>query len=390
MPLSESALFRMLRDLVADELGRIGDRPDAAAWSLGTALDGPAVGADSLDLTTLATAVNERFRLHEAGNEDFLLRYRTLGDWVGLAREALWEGTSGLGFRTSGTTGAPKLVTHTWGALDAELDALATLFPEVSRVVALAPAHHIYGFLYTVALPERWAVPVVDGDAAWATVHSDLQPGDLIVTIPERWRYLAGTRTAFPAGVSGVSSTAPLDPQVYRGLLDRGLARLTEVYGATETGGVGFRTAPEAVFSLLGHWQRGADDRLEPAANWLQRDAIAPMDRLRWIGERQFRPEARHDGAVQVGGTNVHPETVAETLRRHAWIRDAEVRPASTPGGTRLQAIIVLAGDAPEADAAEAELRRWIEASFPAPQRPRSLTFAAQLPDADPASLPTG
>ncbi|MFB6259474.1 MAG: phosphopantetheine-binding protein, partial [Thiohalorhabdaceae bacterium] len=92
MTYSEQSLFRMLRDLVEDELARSGDRPDSTGWSPVTALDGPEVGADSLDLTTLATAVNERFRLHEVGNEDFLLRYRTLGDWVGLVREALLEG----------------------------------------------------------------------------------------------------------------------------------------------------------------------------------------------------------------------------------------------------------------------------------------------------------
>ncbi|MFA9459492.1 AMP-binding protein [Thiohalorhabdus methylotrophus] len=382
MLLSESALFRVLRDLVTNELPHTHATDatplDSAAWTLATALDGDRVGADSLDLTTLATAVNERFRIHEVGIEDFLLRYRTLGDWVGVVREALKEGTSGIGFRTSGTTGPAKLITHPWEAMEAELQALVHLFPEVRRVVALAPAHHIYGFLYTAALPDRWGVPVLDGEAAWATAHSDLQAGDLVVTFPERWRYLASVHERFPAGVRGVCSTAPLPEAVFQTLLERGLHSLLEVYGATETGGVGYRTRPGDSYTLLAHWNPGPDGGLLRDRGTEGAAEARPMDHLRWTGARTFIPEGRADGAVQVGGTNVHPGEIARRLREHAWVAEATVRPMAPEEGQRLKAHIVLTGDAPGEETARPELQRWIDGELPAPQRPRLLTFATR------------
>ncbi|MEF8792543.1 hypothetical protein [Thiohalorhabdus sp.] len=380
MAFSEQSLFRMLRDLVEDELAHSGDRPDSAGWSTVTTLDGPEVRSDSLDLTTLATAVNERFRLHELRNEDFLLRYRTLGDWVGLVREALLEGTAGMAFRTSGTTGPAKLISHGWDALEAELRALERVLPTPRRVIALVPAHNIYGFLLTVALPERWGVPVVDGEAAWATVHADLQPGDLVVTIPERWRYLASVRGQWPEAVAGVSSTAHLDTTVYRRLLDSGIEAITEIYGATETGGAGYRQAPGEAFTLLPHWQRDEQGRLVPTSG-ATGEPMVPMDQLRWTGQRQFRPEERYDGAVSVGGTNVHPEAVGEALCEHPWVQGAQVAAQPSDRGVRLRAHISLANDAPDIQQARAVLRQWIDERFDPSRRPRALTFDQEAGD---------
>ena len=387
MHLPKDGILRIIQDLVAEELNHSRGQPAAPfvtdTWGAETPLTSTEVGADSLDLTTLATAVNELFQLHEVGTEDFLLRYPLLGEWANLVQEALQEGTSGLTFRTSGSTGSPKRVAHTWTGIEQELAALTPLFPGVKRVLALVPSHHIFGFLYTVALPARWGVPVVSGRQAWEAAQHELAPGDLIVTFPARWRYLLSSRGEFPAGVMGVSSTAPLPGEVHEGLKQRGLEQLVEVYGATETGGVGVRLNPGAPFRLLPHWQRDPAmgegvQRLDADGQWQAPTAL--MDRPQWTDGERFFPQGREDGAVQVGGINVHPEWVAETLRTHPWVQECAVRLMRPEEGNRLKAFVVLTEDAPSEAEAHDDLDGWMAGQFTAPQRPRALTFGPRLP----------
>lgn len=383
MFLSESAIFRILRDLLCEMLRRDqipgGASGEQAAWDYNTSLDEEAVGADSLDLTNMASAVNQLFQMHEIGTEDFLLRYRTLGDWTSLVKEAVQEGTSGMSFRTSGTTGPPKIVSHSWEYLQAETEALKDLFAGIERVLALAPAHHIYGFLYTVALPTRLDAVVVDTKQAWETVHSDLHKKDLIVTFPERWQYICSARKTYPEKVFGVSSTAPLEEDLYKTLLNQGLESLIEVYGSTETGGVGYRTHPDSSFTLLAHWRKGEGDLLEPADGAPGRESVRPMDYLHWKGDREFVPAGRKDSSIQVGGTNVNPEQVSGLLCEHEWVADAVVWKMQPEEGNRLKAYIVLYSHAPEENEARDSLQQWIEENLDTPSRPKSLVFGPRV-----------
>ena len=383
MFLTESSIFRILRDLLSEML-RLDQIPGGASrnqtsWDFNTSLDAETVGADSLDLTNIASAVNQLFQIHEIGTEDFLLRYRTLGDWTSLVKEAIQEGTSGVSFRTSGTTGPPKLIFHSWEYLQAETEELKEIFSGIDRVLALAPAHHIYGFFYTVALPARLDVRVVETRQAWEHVHSDLHENDLIVSFPERWKYIASTRKTFPEKVLGVSSTAPLEKEIYKTLLNQGLDSLIEVYGSTETGGVGYRTHPDSNFNLMGHWQKGEGDLLKPAEAKHKREWIHPMDYLHWKGDREFFPTGRKDSAIQVGGTNVDPEKVANVLREHEWVADAVVWKMQPEEGNRLKAYIVLYNQAPNENEARESLHKWIEKNLETPSRPKSLSFGPRV-----------
>jgi long-chain acyl-CoA synthetase len=66
-----------------------------------------------------------------------------------------WDGE--LTFRTSGSTGEPKRCVHALAPAAQETAALAALFPGRRRCCWRVPAHHIYGFLFTVLLPRTWA-----------------------------------------------------------------------------------------------------------------------------------------------------------------------------------------------------------------------------------------
>lgn len=391
-------LPRFVADLLAHELGRLrpGQRQlPPQPWAPELTLDADGLGLDSLERMSLAAALNEALHLHESGLEDLLLVHRHLGGWIEVATDALAEVHERISFHSSGSTGEPTACQHRLATLWQEVEAIAPLVPGTRRVLAAVPAHHIYGFLFTVLLPHRLGgVPVIDirrhtpqGLAAL------LQPGDLVISQPAHWALLARHLPRWPAGVRGVSSTAPCPDALAAQLQAAGLGELLQIYGSSQTAGIGWRRAAEAPFTLWPFWSAdgaGAANAAEEADEadatrlWRadpqgRREAHALQDHLTWAGPRQFRVAGRRDAAVQVAGTNVYPARVRELLCQHPDVADAVVRRMAAHEGDRLKAFIV---PRPGADwpTLHAALWGWTAARLSAPETPKAFTLGAQLP----------
>lgn len=184
----------------------------------------------------------------------------------------------------------------------------------------------------------------------------------------------------FAPDIAGTTSTAPCPSDLPPALTARGLAGFTEIYGSSETAGIGVRAWPDPAYALMPHWTPEATPA-EPAVATLVHATgrrVDTMDRLAWEGPRRFTVAGRADGAVQVGGVNVFPAGVAERLRIHPLVRDAAVRPMPEAGG-RLKAFVVLA-DGTDRQTAEAALTAWIAEAFTPPERPKALAFGAEVP----------
>lgn len=399
----EPVLRRVLADLLAGEmvLMRPGMRLLAQPWP--TELDLRAdLGADSLDLMGLATAMETVLRLRRPAARDDAapLAGTRLQNWVAAARSGLDADGSALTFRTSGSSGSPKPCTHAAAALWQETVELAALFPDRRRIVSLVPSHHIYGFLFTVLLPRRLglgAADVVDlRGLAPGAVAAGLRPGDLVVGFPDFWRGFAQQAGMAVLGdIIGVTSTAPCPDEVARGTVDAGLARLVQVYGSSETAGVGWRDRPDDNYTLFGYWQRAQQaDRLERSMPDGQRQSYPLQDRLDWSDAQHFRPAGRVDQAVQVGGINVFPNYVADVLKLHPQVADASVRLMRADEGHRLKAFVVQRQttvqsaaqadaqvlDAAQADALRTELHAWLGERLSAAECPAAISFGPAVP----------
>jgi len=377
------ALTRVVRDLVAAELassrpGRMLALP--AAWPIDADLAAD-LGADSLDLMAAATALADLLGFARSGSQDALLAHTRLADWVGAARASLAGDDSVLTFRTSGSAGTPKRCGHTLAGLWREVDELARLLPGRRRILAAVPAHHIYGFLFTVLLPQAGAevLPVLDlRGASPAALAGMLEPGDLVVAHPDFWGQVAALAPAFPLDVVGVSSGAPCPDATAQALFDAGL-RLLQVYGSSETAGVGWRERAGEPYRLFAYWRRGARaDTIERTAAGSV-ESFALQDRLDWLDDTRFLPLGRIDRAVQVGGMNVHPAYVAEVLALHPGVAACVVRLMRPDEGTRLKAFVV-PGEGAEPGALRAALAAWIAERLTPAERPAAYSFGAALP----------
>lgn len=380
---------RFVADLVADELGRQRRRPvrPAAGWNDALSLDED-LGVDSLELLSLGSALTQALHLHRCGIEDYLLARRRLGDWVDVAQAGLAHFDGALSFRTSGSTGQPKACEHAIGALWEEAAFLAVLLPRRMRVLRAVPVHHIYGFLFGILLPQALGLPaeaVQDVRASLPTrVIDAARSGDVFIGHPGWWAGLAASGLPWPEDVVGTTSTAPLHDETAHALVGPGrLARLVQVYGASETGGIGWREAAGEPYELMPHWQfmSGTGSGIAPVAAGAPRAPVSLQDHIDRVDGRRFHVGARRDDAVQVGGTNVFPARVRDVLRAHPLVADAVVRPMLPSEGDRLKALVVPRAGAPADPLAFAEaLGQWARAHLQPAERPQAIAVGPRLP----------
>jgi hypothetical protein len=122
--LSRRHISRILEDRLRASIAgaRAGDAAflPPAPWSDDLPIGPGGLSADSLELLTLAGAVNGMFHIHDIGIVDGLLARRHFGAWVDLAEQS-WKLNSGrISFQSSGSTGRPRRCTHPLASLLAE------------------------------------------------------------------------------------------------------------------------------------------------------------------------------------------------------------------------------------------------------------------------------
>jgi long-chain acyl-CoA synthetase len=352
--------------------------------------DGP-LAIDSLTLVGLATAVAGQFNLFESGTEDTLLGQRTPSKWAKIIQQS---SPSKIVFRTSGTSGEPKSVEHSLAMLCTEAQFWAKLLPpSLLRIVAIAPAHHIYGFIWTTLLSDAFqqihgkALPIVD-IAVEDLNASALQSGDLIVTVPSVWDYIAQTAMPLPNNTVGITSTAPMSPATATALRARSdLDALFEIYGSSETSAVGFRYA-EGPYELLPQLHRSASDSKEIVrasdTDETQFHRLSLQDELQWLADRQFLPTRRKDDVIQIGGHNVSPQWVLEQILLLPEVRDCAVRSFTHQGKAALKVFMLLQDDCED----NRHKTIWaLREQLPAQAMPKSFAFGAALPRSETGKL---
>jgi 4-coumarate--CoA ligase len=334
--------------------------------------EGPPWRWDSLDLLEAAGRTADRFSLRPTGDEDRLLMERTPRAWARVVERA-WgqQDDPELSFSSTGTTGEPQVSRHRFSSLREEVGFFASVLPRPARIWTHVPAHHIYGFLFTAVLPDLWALPVAP-TRGW----SRMAPGDLVVTFP--WAVAQGRAegASVPPGVTVVSSAGALTSADWEWL---GSTPTYEIFGSSETSGLGFRTSGETAFRWLPGWtwKPGESQASKGGRTYPLPDDLEPAP------GPGFRPLGRRDRQVKVGGHLVSLDRVREALVGCPGVRDAAVRLADEGGGPRLRAFVVLGSGTVD------QVWDWIAAHLSPAERPQSLVTGPALPPKVPGQKPS-
>jgi acyl-CoA synthetase (AMP-forming)/AMP-acid ligase II len=217
---------------------------------------------------------------------------------------------------TSGTSGLPERYEKTAGQLLGEARVLGPLLELGPRDVVLStvPLHHLYGLLFGLLVPLQAGARIVDDEAANpARFHPHRVAAAVrefgvthLITVPAHIRTLLDAAVPLEKLRKIVSSAAPLPAAWARELEELSGARVIDVLGSTETGGIALRqTAHDRSYRPLpGVVVRvGMDERLEVTSPFCDcADAVQTGDRARLLADGTFEHLGREDGVVKVGG----------------------------------------------------------------------------------------
>ncbi|MVM36770.1 4-coumarate--CoA ligase [Spirosoma sp. HMF3257] len=354
--------------IILDSAGRILQKPHA-----GLPTNVPAeldlqyeLGLDSLQRMELAAQLNEFFGIFETSAENYLLRSTTLDHWTRCILRAREQTDNWLTFRTSGTSGISRSIRHSLPSLLEEARFLSLLLPIPDQIISCVASNHIYGFIFTILLPVLWQRPLrLVGDIS----ANDIQEESLLIGTPFTWEWLnTSLFTGRKVGCQGVCSTSPLPPALYTQLQKADIT-LTEIYGSSDTGGIGYRKQPDAPFVLFPYLTLLAGDPGQIGRIDTGETFIIP-DRLEQVSPTEVRLLGRLDESISIAGVNVYPAHVRQVIENCPLVADCDVYAKAEAGVVQLYGAVRLRV---HNEANRQACQRWIQMHLSACERPKHL-----------------
>lgn len=312
--------------------------------------------------------LREGFTSPRITEEPWVVRWdRFHGDLTAIEELVLGALPPTVAFQTSGTTGASQTWNRSKEFLWSEAGMLARLLAPRRPDAALSFVHpkHLYGALTSVLVPARLGIPV------WYRPQfaGQLPPaGDhrrwAVMAIP--WifsllrRHMSWVRATDRITVLHASGMIPDASADFLAEAGAERARIVEVFGATESGGVATR-----------QWSEGAPpdwnliddvsfaDPIQPGEGEVTLKVRSPRlafltgegapdsceldDHVERLGDRVFRFTGRRTRLVNVNGRRLNLDRLEDLLRPVLDCVDHAVRPVTDPMiGEHIELLVVL------------------------------------------------
>lgn len=294
---------------------------------------------------------------------------------------------------TSGSTGRSSRIEKSWRTLhDSSLINLAQLDPpHGARLLATVPTQHMWGLETSVLIPWFGSVTVASPHPFFvADICRELegmQAPRCLVSTPVHLRALAESGVALPTVERVYSATAPLSPALAQKIERLTGARVTEIYGCSETGCLARRqTARVSDWQLFDAFELSLDGDGQTVARAAHLpEPVRLMDHLEFRTRDTFRLLGRRSDLVNIAGKRASLSELTGVLLDIPGVLDGVIfQPPETDDApaTRLAALVV----APNLEAGDIRrtLGRRIDAAF----MPRPLKLVEKLPRAETGKLP--
>ncbi|MBU2708208.1 AMP-binding protein [Zooshikella marina] len=382
--LSKDQIYRIICQLLAHEISLQRKSPVAwqqiNQWDMHRPIYDNGSGADSIEINCLQIRVEQFFQLNRSNPPPLLSNVDSLNQWSEAIYDYFMSNSIYIGFLTSGTTGTPKHCIHNLKTLQEEISYLAELFKASKRIVSLVPCYHIYGFLFTVLLPLKLKVNLLDAKAlSPIQLSNQLASGDLVIGYPDYWKYCINNSLVIPKNIHIVSSTSQCPDYVKNAMISlSNTSSFIDIYGSSETGGIGYKIWPEKYYTLFPFWEN-INSLLHRKSLEITSNHFSMPDRMIWVNDRQFEVLERYDNCVQVAGINVSVTKVERYLCQHPAVKACCVRKMCEDEGDRLKAFIMIE---PTHNQKELilSLTHWVNKFLTAVERPKHFTCGSELP----------
>ena len=230
-----------------------------------------------------------------------------------------------LQFETSGSTG--ESVTHekTMRQLKAEVKTLLKFFPQRApkKWISFVPSVHLYGYLFSVLLPRELnsKVKYLVGNAGVMEAPSEDYNGAVIIAVPAQWPLVKNIlRDCKPYLVffSGGAFGAQREAEAIEFFHSTGrLHKLVEVFGSTETGGIGYRQIgvdEPGRFRLFDNVRlRAFENHTEVVSSHTDGRLVLISDKLK-VSQDSFTHAGRSDLIFKCNSTRISASTLEKNL----------------------------------------------------------------------------
>ena len=328
---------------------------------------------------------------------------------------------------TSGTTGTPKGVLHTFRSILARVTLNQAHIPAsaLTRTLCVLPTHFGHGLIGNCLTPLLAGHDVVIAPAANLEVTAGL--GDIVdaygitfmSSVPTMWKKVI--KSAAPKGdtLGRVHvGSAPLSAELWQAIADwTGTNDVVNMYGITETanwlGGASLADHP-AEDGLIGRMWGGTaavltstgevrpdgegeilvQSRSLMKAYYKRADETAEVLRGGWFhtgdigridGAGVMRLTGREKNEINRGGMKIHPEDINLLLERHPAVREACAFPI--PDEVEGQTVGVAVSLANGADTDARRLRRWCAERISREKVPVKWFVLDEIPKTDHGKL---
>lgn len=308
---------------------------------------------------------------------------------------------SQLTFFTSGSSGKPKPVIKTVRQLFNEVETLEATFGELiagGRIVSTVTHQHIYGLLFTVLWPlasgRVMNTQLIEYPEQLAEVLADNDQRHVLVGSPAHLQRLDNLDelSAHKEKLTAVfSSGGPLPNQVPVDFKKHDLTVPIEVYGSTETGGIGWRQRDDegdTFMPLLGVNVRVTEGGVlavkSPHLRFSE-DEFISEDRVKLEPNGHFQLLGRKDTVVKVAEKRVSLNEVEGFAVQHDWV--SEVKACLLKGKRHEIGLVIVLSDAgKEALGSEGRfsirqaLRHHLQQRFEKVVVPKRFRYVAAFP----------
>lgn len=310
---------------------------------------------------------------------------------------------------TSGTQGAPTLVTRYWWQLLREAETLGGHFAPWGEaeadVVGTVSHQHIYGLLFRFFLPFQCGFSTQRRVQAFSEqwLQRLQQRSVILVSSPAHLRRFADFEALAEckARLRAVFSSGGALPAVTaRHWQAEGGPAIDEIYGSTETGGVAWRRQDAGYArwrALPGvELQLGAQGRLCIRSWHLQPDSwVCTDDRVEHLEDDTFELAGRIDRIVKVEEKRLSLDAMETACCAHPWVTEcAALVLQSQPNGRQTVALALVLSDLGREQLALGKrqlnqaLREHLQHYFEPVLVPKRIRYIDQLPYTAQGKLP--
>jgi len=294
---------------------------------------------------------------------------------------------------TSGSTGVPKEVGRRLVNVEAELEALESVWGSAvgaGSVYATVSHRHVYGLLFRVLWPLLTKRPFATFNFEYPEqLTGEVGEGNTLVSSPALLKRIGHMSTASGRWRAVFSSGGMLPPDSAADARRVLGVAATEVLGSTETSGVAWRTAGAPTFATLPSVEvrASSDELLEVRSPFSGYDGWQVMgDRVELRDGGRFELLGRADRVAKIEDKRVSLTEIERHLAAHRYVKEVVAVPLDLGSRQSIGAVVELTdlGSAALAEggrgAVSAALKASLRGKVDAIALPRTFRYPTTIP----------